>query len=451
MRNPVIDQIAMPLPVDHVLAAGAQADKSWDVLAFIGSLGVGGCERHLATVYPRLAAAGLKVGIVTITPGGPLEDAIRAGGVDIMTVGRRGLSRKTQLSKLAAAALAVSDIARFLRRGRVGVAHFYLPGAYILGGMAALLAGHGNRLMSRRSLNDYQAARPLAAKVEHFLHRKMRLLTANARAGVAQLIAEGAPAERTLLLPNGIDFASHSPTPDRDAARMRFAIGADTLAIAIVANLIPYKGHADLLDALGRIASRGDRDWVLLAAGRDDGPGRGLQARAASLGIGAHIRWLGLIDDVAALWQASDIGVLASHEEGLPNTLLEAMAAGVPVVATRVGGVPDIATDNVDALLVAPRDPDAMAAALLRLFDDARLRARLGARAAARVRDAFSLAACVEAYHRLYALMLRRPYLSGEDIAEIYRTETRSGPVGVAEGSFVPSTTGSATKVQARG
>ena len=107
----------------------------------------------------------------------------------------------------------VTDIARLLRSRRVAVAHFFLPGAYIFGGLGALLARHSNVVMSRRSLNDYQAAHPISSRIERFLHSKMRLLIANSKQVQAQLIAEGAHADRTLLLYSGIDLESVGARP----------------------------------------------------------------------------------------------------------------------------------------------------------------------------------------------------------------------------------------------
>jgi glycosyltransferase involved in cell wall biosynthesis len=415
------------LPPDHVLSAVARPEASWDVLAFVGSLNVGGCERHLATVYPRLAALGLKVGIVTFRRGGPLENDVRAGGVELLCL-ERVVPHTTifgvDVSRLDAHVeqiIVVRDIVRLLRSRRVAIAHFFLPGAYIFGGLGALLAGHSNTVMSRRSLNDYQKGHPRAASIERFLHSKMRVLVANAKPVRDQLIAEGAPPEHTLLLHSGVDLERFGRIPDRAVARQQFDLKPDVLVIAIVANLIPYKGHSDLIDALGRIASEIDQRWMLLVAGRDDGTGLALKKQAQSLGIAANIRWLGLIDDVPVLWRAADIGVLASHQEGLPNSLLEAMALGVPMVATKVGGVTDIATDEEDALLVSPRAPQALATALLRLTNSPELRLRLGRAAKARVHNTFSLQACVDSYRHLYELMLRQPRLSGADITRQFQ------------------------------
>ena len=412
----------MQRPDDHPYSvAKRRKQKPWDVLALIGSLNLGGCERHLATVYPRLKAEGYDVGILTFVRGGPLEEQVRASGVDVMCISHRETPPVTLAERWSSRAAALFDFVRASRRENARIVHFFLPGAYIIGGLTALVARQPNLVMSRRSLNDYQHGHPIASRIERFLHRRMRVLTANASAGVSQLVEEGAPGDRTLLLQNGVDTDLFDSAPSRRDMRERMALNQDTLALAIVANLIPYKGHADLVEALGNVAGRIDRDWVLLVAGRDDGPGQALAKRAGELGLSHHIRWLGQVSDVPALLRACDIAILASHEEGSPNSLLEYMAAGLAVVCTKVGGVTDIATNNVDALLVPPRDPIALGQAILKLIQDERMRKTLARAAGSRVRTAFSLQSCVDAYKHLYDLMLEQPLLSADEITRRYR------------------------------
>jgi glycosyltransferase involved in cell wall biosynthesis len=417
----------MRWPDDHPYSvAKRRKQKPWDVLALIGSLNVGGCEQHLATVYPRLKARGYDVGILTFVRGGPLEERVRAAGVDVMCISRRESQPLTRAEHWTGYAATLFDFVQVFRRQNARLVHFYLPGAYIIGGLTALAARQSNVVMSRRSLNDYQLGHPMAARIERFLHRRMRILTANASAAVSQLIDEGAPRNRTLLLQNGVDTSLFDSAPTRRDIRERMALSQDTLVLVIVANLIPYKGHADLIEALGAVADQIDRDWVLLIAGRDDGPGQALVRRAEELGLGRHIRWLGPVSDVPALLRAGDIGVLASHQEGSPNSLLEYMAAGLAAVSTRVGGVTDIATDDAHALLVPPRDPVALGQAILRLMQDEPLRASLASAGASRARDWFSLDACIDAYAHLYDLMLEQPSLPADEIARRYRAARRS-------------------------
>ena len=114
--------------------------------------------------------------------------------------------------------------------------------------------------------------------------------------------------------------------------------------------------------------------------------------------------------------------MLASHQEGLPNSLLEGMAMGVPMVTTKVGGVTDIATNGVDALVVPPRNPEAMAQALFSLIESPQLRLRLSQAATARIHNVFSLQKCVDGYRLLYDSMLRQPALSSADIARRFHS-----------------------------
>jgi glycosyltransferase involved in cell wall biosynthesis len=413
----------MRRPDDHPYSVAKRRNqKPWDVLALIGSLNVGGCERHLATVYPRLKARGYDVGILTFFRGGLLEKQVRAAGVDVMCIGHKETPAVTRTEHWTGHAAALFDFVRVFRRDSARLVHFYLPAAYIVGGLTALAARQPNLVMSRRSLNDYQLGHPIASRIERLLHRRMRILTANASASVSQLVEEGAPPDRTLLLQNGVDTAPFDTAPTRREMRERMALDQSALVLVIVANLIPYKGHADLVEALGNVAGRIDRDWVLLVAGRDEGSGQALEKRAGELGLGRHIRWLGPVSDVPALLRACDIGILASHQEGSPNSLLEYMAAGLAVVCTRVGGVADITTNKVDALLVQPRDPAALGQAILRLMQDEPLRRSLASAGASRARGGFSLDACVDAYAHLYDLMLAQPPLPAAEIARRYRS-----------------------------
>jgi glycosyltransferase involved in cell wall biosynthesis len=147
--------------------------------------------------------------------------------------------------------------------------------------------------------------------------------------------------------------------------------------------------------------------WRLLCAGRDTGIGAGLGARARELGLGASVEWLGERADVHGLLAASDLGVLPSHQEGFSNSVLEGMAAGLPMVVTAVGGNVEAVEDGVSGVLVPPRDPAALGAAILGLARDPERRGRLGAAARQRATGVFSQDACVARYVRLYTALIQ--------------------------------------------
>lgn len=363
------------------------------VLVVVRSLGLGGTERHLLAVLPRLAAEGFTPAVACLHGDGALMPAFAAAGIEVLTAPRRfgPLSALLWLRTL-------------YRIRKPDLIHFFLPEAYVLGGLAAL--GHpAPRLMSRRSLNLYQTRHPLAARVEHWLHRHMHALLGNSQAVLTDLAREGVPEDRLHLIRNGLIFQAGT---DHGAARARLGVPEDALVMAIVANLIPYKGHADLLNALGRIRADLPAGWLLLCAGRDDGIGASLAAQAAALDLQPHVRFLGLRNDVPDILAAADIAISASHEEGSSNAVLEAMASSCPVIATRAGGNAEAVRDGDTGLLVPPGDPAALAGAILILANDSVLRGRMGA-AGRRLADTdYSLGACVNAYAALYRTLLAR-------------------------------------------
>jgi glycosyltransferase involved in cell wall biosynthesis len=145
----------------------------------------------------------------------------------------------------------------------------------------------------------------------------------------------------------------------------------------------------------------------LLLAGRDQDRIQGrLRTQAKELGIARHVRWLGERRQVADLLRASDIGLLCSHEEGLSNSVLEGMAAGLPMIATSVGGNPEAVQHGLTGLLVPPRDSNVLGNAILELANDPDKRRAMGAAGRNRVADCFSLQACVARYEALYRALL---------------------------------------------
>lgn len=366
------------------------AENGSRLLVVVTGLGSGGTERHLAAILPALVQRGVEVRLVPLRGEGTLAPALRDGGVTMIDVPRLPGPLRVLAGFLT--------VFRLCLTWRPGVVHLFLPEAYLVGGLAAWCAGRRPRVMSRRSLNVYQTAHPREAGIERWLHRRMDALVGNSRAICAELSAEGAAAERIALLPNGVVMPPATLT--REQARAALSVGEGALVIACVANLIPYKGHVDLVEAFARIRRNLPEGSVLLLVGRDDGMGVALTAQSEAREVIDHVRFLGERNDVADLLAAADVFVLASHEEGSPNAVIEAMSAGLPVIVTDVGGSPEAVADT--GLVVPPRDPAALADALLRLGIDGQLRARLGAAAAARAAAEFSREACIARYLALY-------------------------------------------------
>jgi glycosyltransferase involved in cell wall biosynthesis len=269
-----------------------------------------------------------------------------------------------------------------------------------------MLAGRRPLIMSRVSLNWYQKQSRLFRAVERrILHRTVDLVICNSAAIAQDLVAEGVPSAAIRLIPNGIDLAMFSaPEMQQGRARDRLGIAKDAMVFSLVANFHSYKGHADLLQALHRVRNRLPPQWMLLAPGRDVGGNFArIRRLCEDLGLCAHVRFLGELNDVAAVLAAADIHVSASHTEGFPNNILEAMCAGLPLVATAVGGVPEMVVDGVTALLVPACDPAAMGSALLALVDDPARRQTMGAAGRDRVVSHYAIERSVRALQDSYA------------------------------------------------
>ena len=219
-----------------------------------------------------------------------------------------------------------------------------------------------------------------------------------------QLESAGVKPERIFVRHSSV--AAAEARAGDDAARglrARLGVAEGERVILSVGRLSREKGHADLLRALSRLAET-DPALKFKAVVVGDGPERAaLEAEAASLGLKERVIFAGHADDVRPFYAAADASALPSHSEGSPLALLEAMAAGLPVVATAVGGVPEVAADGETALLVPARDPRAFAAALSRVLSDDALARALAADASVRVASDFSPEARARALVEFYS------------------------------------------------
>ena len=203
---------------------------------------------------------------------------------------------------------------------------------------------------------------------------------------------------RVTSVPTGIDLERFCPG-DRVAARAQLALPADRFIVGIVATLRSWKGHRYLVDAL---AAMKDERAMLVIVG--DGPGRdNLRAQVRSLGLDGRVLMPGNQDEVTPWLRACDVFALPSYaNEGVPQAIMQAMACGCPVVTTGVGSIGEIVADGRTGLMVAPRDAGALAQALVRLRDDAALRAALGRAGLAQARQRFSAERMVAAMESVF-------------------------------------------------
>lgn len=259
---------------------------------------------------------------------------------------------------------------------------------------------------------------------EHLYNRmdRLSLPTANrvitvCEAFARELAGAGVPSEQIFVQHNSIRPEKMASAEEAQAIRARFGIAEDEPLVVAIGRLSSEKAHIDLLNAFRHLqGNNSELKARLVIVG--DGPERDrLEASARSLGINGRVHFAGQISDVKPYYAAADLLVLPSHSEGSPYVLLEAMAAGLPIVATAVGGVPEMVEDEESALLVPPREPQAMAAAIARVLKDAELARRLTLNASALIATRYSPETYVHSLVEIYRQIISSA--AGRDIQAV--------------------------------
>jgi glycosyltransferase involved in cell wall biosynthesis len=368
-------------------------------------MSIGGAQKHLLEVLARLDRrrfSPMLCCLVTDRPGADdLLGAARALEVPVLDArirdGANALGRPDTVRQMV-------RIAREMRRAKVEIVHSYLFHANWFGTLTARLARVPVAIVSKRNVDVYERARDRWAC--RIVNRLADCVTAVAQ-GVAEHVArtEGCRRDKIVVVPNGIDVTAG----DRAGAAARpedQGPAADHLVVGTIARLVWYKGHQELIEAFARVRREHGSARLALVG---DGPLRpALGEQADALGLNGSVRFLGTVPRAWRLLPHFDVFVLPSRWEGMSNGLLEAMAAGRPIVATTVGGNPELIADGETGLLVPPENPEALAAAILRLVRDPALARRLGEAARRRVVQDYTLEAVVRRMENLYDRLLTR-------------------------------------------
>ncbi|MDQ7823287.1 MAG: glycosyltransferase [Candidatus Eremiobacteraeota bacterium] len=377
------------------------------ILYFIGTLGRGGAEGQLLELIEGLDRERFSPGLVVLKGEDDLLDRCLAKGISphFLRIGGLGdILNPLRLLKVLGNILA---LARKIKRERIQVLHGYLYTANVLAAFMGHLTGVPLVITSRRSLSTSKTRTwtPLHRLFEIIANSWTHLVIANSQAVREDTIKkEKLDPSKVMVIHNGVALDKYGQGP---GARQEGLIPAGTAGvIGIVANLIPYKNHEMLLRALPLIKKE-VQPLCLLCIGRDSGIQKDLERLAENLGVAGDIAWLGPRPDVHAILPLLDISVLVSNEEGFPNAVLESMAAGVPVVATAVGGVPELILEGETGYMVAPGDHEALASRVTGLLNDEKKRREMGEKSRERVKAHFSREKMVSVTEEVYLSWLR--------------------------------------------
>ena len=374
------------------------------VAVFLTRFEPGGTERQMTELIRRLDRSRFRVHVACFDKRGAWLPRIAERAASIVEFPIRGFARPATLAALL-------RFTKWCRHERIDVVQACDLYANVFGLPAAALAGVPVRIGSRRELNPDKT--PGQIRLQRQAYRCATTVVANSVAARDVLQHEGLPPASIAVIPNGVDLDS-TATAFRlkaEATLLRGFAPKERRRVITVANLRPEKSHETLFAAADLLASDfPDVEFQIVG----DGPRRAeLEGFVRAHGLERRVQFLGHREDVAPLLAEADIFVLPSRSEAFPNGAIEAMAAGLPVVASATGGLLDLIEHGHTGLLFEPGNPAALADALRHLFTDRSIASAIGQRAQTQVRQRYSFERMVRSFEDLYLASLPAHSLAG--------------------------------------
>ena len=362
-----------------------------DILYVITDLQVGGVPLHLYHLALEMRRRGYGVRVISLSPAGPVAEMLTAQGVEVESCNASGGWDFRVIGRLA----------RLIERHDPDVLHALLFHANLASRWAAKRAGFPeDRVVCE--IQTVEVERRWHLLVDRFTHRGCRLTIGNSPSVIEHLTKHARiPRQRLRLVRGGIKVERIIQAAPIDRAKI--GLQSSDRVILWVGRLDPVKGLDILIEALRRVPADLAAHLVLVG----DGPLRdALAQRAKSVGLGARVHLLGARKDVPSLLKTADLFAFPSRTEGLPNALLEAMAAGCPIVTTDVSGCHDLIIHEDNGLMVPYGDTQALTGALTRLLADAELAGHLGRRARESAERDWPIEKTYDAYAAVYEEVL---------------------------------------------
>lgn len=367
-----------------------QSETRPTVCQLLHSLSVGGAEILAARIAHRLRDS-VRFVFACLDDRGALAENLERDGFPVHCLGRRpGFDWGCALR-----------LSRLLREEKVDIVHAHQYGPFFYA-MTSRLRGPRKPILFTehgRHQPDYPRRKRMIAN-RLLLSRRDRCVAVGEAVRTALINNEGLPGGRVEVIYNGVDTGSYAAETDRAEARRLMKAEPGEFVIIQVARFDYLKDHSTALRALSRVLAAVPQARLVLVG---DGPERErIKSQVRESGLDSQVRLLGTRGDVKRLLPGADLFLLTSTSEGIPLTVIEAMAAGLPVVATDVGGVGEVVMDGATGLLAPAKDDAALATAIGRLVNDSELRNRFGRAGQERARERFDETGMCRHYQQIY-------------------------------------------------
>jgi glycosyltransferase involved in cell wall biosynthesis len=368
------------------------------VFFLLDSFMLGGTETQAVELARRLDPSRYQVTLGCLRSEGPLLDRLKESLVKVVEVGMgRGIDSPSGM-------LGVLRLARLFRKERIEILHAHDLWSNLVGMAAAMLARVPVTITSQRDLSHGEWYGTYRRRILRFFQGRSSIVLTNAKAIRDGLITnDGLPEQKVCVVYNGVDLQRFQNT--KSNRESLFPGSAGKKLVVLVGNMISkVKGHPDLISAATSIVKlHPETRFVLVGEGAMRSE---FEAQAEAAGVKPNFLFLGRRADVPEILACCDIAVLPSLAEGMPNAVLEYMAAGIPVIASALGGNLEVIEDGVSGLLVPSQHPKALSEALNRLLSDDQLASRVAEAARERVVQRFSFEHLVEEVDALYTRLL---------------------------------------------
>jgi glycosyltransferase involved in cell wall biosynthesis len=372
------------------------------VLHVIDHLGSGGAQEAVCQLVKYGQTGRFQSEVVALHGFGHYWDVLRSWGVPVHTLLPQGSPR-------VAIPLIFLRLFRFLARHRFDVVHTHLLGANILAAPLAALYRVPVRVTHDQTRDDVRDYSPLPRWLDAVANRlNHHVIAVSSSIRTFLCCKENLSGDKISVIYNSVDLLRYSPKNDpgtREVARQKWGLPADAFLVGGVGRLRYQKNFALFLEVAAEVCNRFPQALFVIAG---EGPERAaLEEMSRKLGLASRVRFLGFIKDMPELYQCLDLLLLTSHFEGTPLTVLEAMAMGVPVVASQVDGVEEVLADGQDGCLVPPGDREAFVDRVCRLLQDPKLRRQLSLAGQGKARRYFSAETMVRQVEAIYLSLLK--------------------------------------------